>query len=483
MDLSLSSRRSRARANRPFLIGFSIGILYFAYTFAWLWSLHPLSTLGINNTAASFVLIFVGYAGSIIVSSLPWGIVGILIPRVFSKNIPLKSLTVAGLVTTSEFIRAWLFGLFLWGSGSVPGPYWPFGHIAYVLDGLPILPDTAAVWGIYGILFMLVWLVSLIFEFFEKKNIAAVSTAWGAQLSVLACAVLLAAVIQFPGTEGSSIPVAVLQTNRSSADQTPAERLADFQQQLQMLTDAARVAAEPMIIIFPEGAGFNSALTSFLTPSAVPEFYQKLSEHELLVVDSIKVRTETTISKSLVVSSRNGVVGSVDKQVLSPGGEFIPQVAKLINTVLRADSSRITPLVPGKSAAVQYQGFTFSIALCSEILSPHILRSQQPDAIFGSGNLALFHGNPQLDGQMRRAAAMRAREHQKYVVWASNAGTSYIINPEGDTVAQAPRLQSQILTGTIVPNTGRTWYTKAGDWPIFVLSFAISLWSFRKRTA
>jgi apolipoprotein N-acyltransferase len=68
---------------------------------------------------------------------------------------------------------------------------------------------------------------------------------------------------------------------------------------------------------------------------------------------------------------------------------------------------------------------------------------------------------------------MRAIEHHRYVVRATNSGVSALIDPAGRLLAQSPLLAPATLRGTVHVLEGATPYARLGDWPGWAAAAAV----------
>lgn len=70
--------------------------------------------------------------------------------------------------------------------------------------------------------------------------------------------------------------------------------------------------------------------------------------------------------------------------------------------------------------------------------------------------------------QRLQMAQMRAREFSRPLVRSANTGPSVIINQYGEVLASTKQFAQQTLTHTVQPQTGDTWYTRFGNWIVFL---------------
>ena len=122
-----------------FINGVFAGIGYFGFLLYWLWYVHPLALLGV-----------------VIIESLYWGIVFSL-GSLFRKPL-LRIFFIPILWTGGEFLRGW-------------GPLaFPWGIFGLVWAKYPVWIQSASLWGIYGISFLIMIISGICFLWIKKKT-------------------------------------------------------------------------------------------------------------------------------------------------------------------------------------------------------------------------------------------------------------------------------------------------------------------------
>lgn len=87
---------------------------------------------------------------------------------------------------------------------------------------------------------------------------------------------------------------------------------------------------------------------------------------------------------------------------------------------------------------------------------PHLLVTQANDAWFGDSHEPWLHLG---------LAQLRAVEHRRYLVRATNSGVSAVVDPAGRVVVRSGLLTRENLRATVHPLEERTVYARLGDWP------------------
>ncbi|KKS12933.1 MAG: Apolipoprotein N-acyltransferase [Candidatus Yanofskybacteria bacterium GW2011_GWA1_41_6] len=464
--------------------GFIVGLIYFSYLFRWYWPLYPLTDLGVEGNAYSFVLISFMFSLSVAGTALFWGLFSFFISRLNKKSkFLLIPFITAGTFVLAEYARAWGFG-FLWlGSGSLLGSHWTLGNPAYLLASWPFVLRVSSVWGIYGIDFLLVWIISIVFLLATGKY-AVNSKALFLNLGLIILAFFLTIGLSAKSNGAltpSMIKVALIQTADATRFKFSADEvLANYTKKLEMLKEAASVI-DGGIVIFPESSNFSKILLNFLDSKSAKIYFDRLSDKEFIIIDNNMLPdSESYKSRTLFINSKNGVSGFYDKQLLTPAGEYIPYILRLLLFALgkSAPISESSGLKAGTHPELlNYENLQIKILACSDVVSPSISSQDQYGLLIFLQNLSAFKGSGAIRSQFLSMLRFRAAENGKYAVLVSNFGRSYVIDSNGNIVKSTDSSGYQILTADVVLNEERTWYNRLGDLPILLLSLAVFCYS------
>ncbi|MBI2674373.1 MAG: hypothetical protein HYX22_01380 [Candidatus Yanofskybacteria bacterium] len=458
--------------------GFLVGLVYFSYIFWWFWSVHHLAASGIESGFLAFLIILLPFIITVTGVSLFWGGFSYIAVK-FSRrlNVAPLSIFIAGTFVLLEYARAWFFGILWFGKGSLLGPHWTLGNLAYLFTSISPIRESSAWWGIYGIDFLVLLFSTALFLLIRDRRRKHIKSLTLVLFFVIAIfiAVNLAPQRVF---ERNETTVSVIQTKKFlKTFYEPDELLDDFGKKIELLKEAAKNSE---IIVFPENADFSKTLSGFLDNSSVQKFFNNLSDNKVLIIDGNRVTDEKGIkSKTLLIDSKRGVADFYDKKLLTPGGESLPYIAALPLLAFEKITgnnfvSSGTNYTGGTENNILYHNdLKVGLAVCSDIISPDLIRNNAPELLINTNNLAVFNGNPLIAGQLLSIARFRAAENGKYLIISSNFGFSHIIDPLGNIVKSADSTGYQILTGNVVLNQTRTWYNKLGDWPILLLSLVI----------
>ena len=467
--------------------GFTIGLLYFSYIFYWFWSVHSLVSSGIESRVLAFLIILLPFIITVIGMSLFWGIFSYAIFNFFKNINPIfLPFFYAGTFVLVEYSRTWFFGILWAGQESLLGPHWTFGNIAYLLTDMSPIRQSASYWGIYGVDFLIIFFgiaLFLLIKFWRKKSKIILALEISSIVAVLILINLVSSADELK-VKNEKLTVSVIQTkNPIKTLYEPEELLTDFSEKNRLLKEASKKSD---LVVFPESADFSKSLSGFLDFDSVRKYFNNLSQKNILIIDSNRILEQERLkSKVVLIDSKEGVVGSYDKKLLTPGGESLPYLAKLPLFIVEYlwknnfISSRTIFSGGTENNVLSYQNNKIKLLVCSDIISPGLSRSGKFGFMINMNNLAVFNGNTLLEGELLSMARFRAAENNKYLVISSNFGHSYIINSLGNVVDSTDSAGYQILTMAIVPNQVRTWYNKLGDIPVLIVSFIIVLFGLK----
>jgi apolipoprotein N-acyltransferase len=160
------------------------------------------------------------------------------------------------------------------------------------------------------------------------------------------------------------------------------------------------------------------------------------------------------------------------KHHLLPIGEFVPFETWLraLAPIFDLPMSSFTrgSYVQPNLRANDYQLLS---AICFEIAFPRQIRANftaDTDFILTVSNDAWF-GDSIGPHQHLQIAQMRAREFGRPVLRATNNGITASINADGTLSQRLPQFKEAVLSDTVTLSTGRTWYSRFGDWPLVII--------------
>jgi apolipoprotein N-acyltransferase len=190
-----------------------------------------------------------------------------------------------------------------------------------------------------------------------------------------------------------------------------------------------------------------------------------------LLFGAASVRTETgrrlKYNSALLIGADGVVRDAYDKNLLIPIAEGLPlgglseRVAEALPHVQEfAAATGVPPLHLGP--------WRISTPICYEVIRPEfvrrMMREAKPHLIVSLANDAWF-GDSQEPWLHLALARLRAIEHRRALVRATNSGVSAVVDPVGRVVAHTGLLTREHLRASVPLLQGETLYARLGDWP------------------
>ncbi len=173
-------------------------------------------------------------------------------------------------------------------------------------------------------------------------------------------------------------------------------------------------------------------------------------------------------SNSAFLIGADGTIRDVyDKNLLIPLAEYLPLaeiVPGLAGWLPHVDDFHAATDTP----ALHLGPWRIATPICYEVIRPefvrrmveqgrpHLLVTLANDAWFGRSHEPWLH---------LALAQLRAVEHRRFLVRATNSGVSAIVDPSGRVVTRTGLLTRENLRAVVHPLDGRTVYARLGDWP------------------
>lgn len=453
---------SQRTAPQAFLLGWCYGIgLWFVGAF-WLYtSIHE---YGDTNAIVSVFLI--GLLAIIM------GLFNAISTWLYRRFFPETPLTFAPIWILFEWLKTWLFTGF------------PWLFVGYAFTQA-YLDHYAPLIGVFGISFLAILIASASVEIFRKRFF------WVIPIIVILLGAWGAAQLHFvePKTQ-KPLSVSLIQGN------IPQDL--KWQEAYQYKTlDIYSALSEPEwgrdLIIWPESS-IPMAQTS------VQPFLNAVNAHAqqtgsawaagmLYYDENASQYTDKMLFYNALMLMGKDSSGLYKKQRLVPFGEYVP-FSGLLKWVLPALQN--DPSGGGLSAGeapqphLNIKNHALGVAICYEVAYPNLSRINAIDSDYMTtvSNDAWFTGTAG-PWQHLQMVQMRAKENGRWFMRATNTGVTAFINEQGQIVAQAPQDQALVLRHDVPAFTGRTLYSRLGDYPILIFSALLLLlgWYYRPRTA
>lgn len=172
-----------------------------------------------------------------------------------------------------------------------------------------------------------------------------------------------------------------------------------------------------------------------------------------------------------VFLAQDGMIGQrYDKTRLAMFGEYLPLGDRFPRLyALSPNSGRFEP--GAHLAPLSLGPWRISTPICYEDVLPGLVREMvaqgNPHLLINLTNDAWF-GDTQEPRIHLRLAQLRAVEHRRYLVRATNSGVSAVVDPVGRIVVSSAIGSRQNLRASVHLMDGQTVYGRLGNWPGWV---------------
>ena len=449
---------SEGRSLRPFtlqqgfLIAWLSGIVWYIGTCYWI---YPVMN-GYGKLAMPLALLIT--AGYCIIMGLHHAVFGLLVVLMARRSNTgnRRPLLLAPVFWVAiEFFRDRVTGV----------PWNPLGNSQ--VDNIPFA-RIAQTTGVYGLSFAVMLVncafVAALLLFGRRRTnllISAVAAAIALQIGVFATPAPFAATQQ----------AVLVQENVPLLDQ-PAWTPRYFDQTIAELVKIS-VEAEPRhptnnpgLIIWPE-----SPAPFFIADPRLQQWLVVTAQdrNAYLVIGSLGETQEANgphqlLNSALIMDPHGNIVGRYDKIHLVPFGEYVPFQRLLFF------ADKLTREVGDFARGTQRKVFDLNgthvgVFICYESVFPGEVREFTANGAQVLINISddLWYGETSAPGQHLQMSRMRAMENQRWLLLATNNGTSAAIDPFGRVVKQAPRNVRTALVAPYGLQNETTFYSRNGD--------------------
>jgi apolipoprotein N-acyltransferase len=251
---------------------------------------------------------------------------------------------------------------------------------------------------------------------------------------------------------------------------TPHEGLAlrDAMVRYRSLTGALVAKQKLDLVVWPETA-LSGVVPQARLESVLREATDDAHGARLLtpLLAGTFVEREGEVTNSAVLFADRRVQGTYDKREPLAFGEYIPfgdTFPKLYDWIKNAGH-----LARGTSDAPLVLGdHRISTLICYEDILPGLANrtalAADPDLLVNMTNDSWFGDSP-VAGYHLALAKLRAVEHRRYLVHATNSGRSAFVDPTGVTTGETPLFAETSEAETLHWMRGRTVYERLGDRP------------------
>lgn len=441
---------------RHFWLGYAFGLGLFGYGLNWVYismylfgGANAVFSIGANVVLVLFL-------------SLYWGVTLWLTDKLSQSryfkakqdaNSPYKLYLFAIVVGFFEWLRSVLFIGFPWLS------------IGYAFVDTP-LAQWAKLTGVFGVSVFVVLALAIVMNFVQKKCMKPIIV-WSLLLVASLAFVALRATTS---PSGKPLQVALMQGNISVITKFDPKFMDESITRYFQLTDEA-FDPELDLVVWPETAipyFYNDArlwLDAMFQMQAIGgfDFITGIPEGDIAMnqyYNAIVLQSQQPAPQTFYLKSH-----------LLPFGEYLPFrsifaffedfVELPMNDFSRGGNDQPLFVVRGVKIA---PSICFEAVFGDEIRlsanSAELLVNLSNDGWFGQSKAQAQHLNVQ---------RLRAIENGKPMIRSTNDGITAIIDHNGNVTAAIPQYQPGILRGQVTPYSGKTLYSRYGDWTLWCL--------------
>lgn len=236
------------------------------------------------------------------------------------------------------------------------------------------------------------------------------------------------------------------------------------------LTDLALRTGSPRLVVWPE-----SAMNFFV--EAEPRFREAIldglgtSGAELLAggPSADDERDPAFHNSVFLMDAVNGVLQRYDKEYLVPFSEYVPSLS--FDWMQREiEGARHFAAGPAHPRPLETSIGRAGLLICNEAMLPEIAADRVrkgAEILVSPSNDSWIRGRAFAE-HMLSVVALRSIEQRRYLIRASTAGPSAVVDPWGRITARSSIAEPATMRGRVRPETEITLYARVGD------AFAVS---------
>jgi apolipoprotein N-acyltransferase len=358
-----------------------------------------------------------------------------------------------------EFLREFLLTGFPWAT------------LGYSQHNWLRMVQSADLFGVYGLSYLIVLSNATVAECFFLKNKKPSQNRPGKTLAVLI--VLLLGnyaygdwcLKQNPDARAETLSVAVIQGNVPQELKWRPENQISTVRTYRNLSLQAGIDEAKDLIVWPEAAMPFYFQDGGPLAESVAELTAEANTS--LLFGSPAYRRDSGalryLNSAFLLSAEAEVQGRSDKIHLVPFGEYVP-LGKFLPFVNKLVAG-IGDYSPGEINPLPIGGHRLGVLVCYEVVFPELAREyvrQGSDLLVNITNDAWF-GDSSAPWQHLAMARFRAIENRVWVARAANTGISAFISPSGRVVKQTSLFETAFLTSEVGLGSRPKLYSHMGD--------------------
>ncbi len=463
-------------SKRGFRIGFIWGLFFFSMLLWWL--VPTISTYGKIHflLAIPVVLCLCCYLA---IYPAIWALLTVAVRRAGKEGLWF-AVPVASCWIVLEAVRSYAFSGF------------PWGLMAYSVASAPILIQSADIWSVYGVGFLIVFLNVSLFEasrMFVRNHKGGflppgLRPLFAAQLLVLififSYGIFSMHLSKQPSVWASAVQASIDQSRKWD----PANTAFTVSRYKELTLKARRVHPGLRIAVWPETSMPFYFQNDSTFRNEILEFAKKAHLFLLIGSPSYSYGEDGSVrylNSAYLIDPDGNIRGRYDKHHLVPFGEYMPwgPVTKWARRFLPTAGD----FVAGKDLLpLKAEPFSIGTMICFESIFPEIAREEVRK---GANLLAVitndaWFGKTAAPWQHADMAIFRAVENRRWLVRAANTGVSRIISPTGRVLVNSRLFVPQFVSDPVALLKGQSLFTRFGALWFVAINFLFIILSIHR---
>lgn len=349
----------------------------------------------------------------------------------------------------------------------------PWALLGYSQAGwLPFL-QIADVTGVYGVSFALIAVNAALAELRVTlvgqgrgalRRFAPIGLALLPSVGFLLYGVWLLRSAPEAGEGTPGVPVAILQGNLELGYRWRSEYYGRNLQVYLRMTHRALMEERPRIVFWPE-----SAMSFFLEEEALYRnaIARLLRDGDVELIAGGPTRIEGPrrryYNSVFLLSPKGEITARYDKQYLVPYAEYFPFRGE---EMVRRDFGEVRKVTHGGPAELlPTRAGLAGVVTCNEAMLPEVVRERvlQGATLLVNPSNDTWLADEKFSAQQFDIVSLRAIEQRRFLVRASTAGPSAIVDPWGRVQVRSRLFERDTIFGEVRPREGRSAYARFGD--------------------